>query len=63
MGGKGRGVFRSNYKGHMDKTKGRWNQGREVGMAGVRVEIGGKGRQLYLNSKKFKKRKNSSNFR
>ena len=31
-------VFRNNYKGHMDKTKGGWNQGREVGMAGVGVE-------------------------
>ena len=29
-------VFRNNYKGHMDKTKGGgWNQGRKVGMAGV----------------------------
>ena len=28
-------VFRNNYKGHMDKTKVGWNQGREVGMAGV----------------------------
>ena len=26
---KGRRVFRNNYKGHMDKTKGRWKQGRE----------------------------------
>ena len=24
----------NNYKGHMDKFKGGWNQGREVGMAG-----------------------------
>ena len=28
-------VSRNNYKGHMDKTKGEWNQGWEVGMAGV----------------------------
>ena len=27
-------VFRNNYKGHMDKTKGVWKQGREVGMVG-----------------------------
>ena len=32
MGGR---VFRNNSKGHMDKTKGGWEQGREVGMAGV----------------------------
>ena len=38
MGGR---VFRNNYKGHMDKTKGRGSkQGREVGLAGV----GGSGR-------------------
>ena len=34
MGGKWRRDFRNNYKGHMDKTEGGWNQGREVGMAG-----------------------------
>ena len=32
MGGR---VFRDNYKGHMDKTKGGWKQGREVGLAGI----------------------------
>ena len=31
-------VFRNNYKRHMDKTKGGWKQGREVGMAGVGEE-------------------------
>ena len=35
MGGKGRRVFRNNYKGYMDTTKGGWDQGWEVGMAGV----------------------------
>ena len=35
MGGKGRSVFRNMCKGHMDKTKGEWDQGWEVGMAGV----------------------------
>ena len=34
-GGKGGKVFRNNYKEHMDKIKGGWNQGREVGMAGM----------------------------
>ena len=27
-------VFRNIYKGHMDKTKGVWDQGWEVGMVG-----------------------------
>ena len=35
MGRKGGRVFRNNYKGHMDKIKGGWNQGRKVEMAGV----------------------------
>ena len=34
-GEKGVKVFRTNCKGHMDKTKEGWNQGRNVGMAGV----------------------------
>ena len=34
-GEKGESVFRNNYKGHMDKTKGGWKPGREVGIAGV----------------------------
>ena len=51
-GGKGGRVFRNNYKGHMDKTKREWDQGREVAMAGVWGEWGGKCRQLYLNSNK-----------
>ena len=33
--GKGEKGFQNNCKGHMNKTKGGWNQGREVGMAGV----------------------------
>ena len=28
-------VFGNNYKGHMDKTMWGWDQGREVGIAGV----------------------------
>ena len=54
----GRRVFRNNYKGHMDKTKWGWNQGKEVGLAGVwRGVVGSKCRQLYLNNNKiiFKK--------
>ena len=39
MGGKEGRVFRNNYRGHMDKTKVGWDQGKEVGMAGV---VGGK---------------------
>ena len=42
MGDKGGRVFR-NYKGHMNKTKMEWKQGRELGMAAVvgRVGCGG----------------------
>ena len=35
MGRKGGRVSRNMYKGPMDKTKGRYDQGWEVGMAGV----------------------------
>ena len=47
MGGdngvKGGMVFRNSHKGHMDKTKVGWNQGREMGMVGVwGAEVGGK---------------------
>ena len=34
----------------MDKTKVGWNQGRDVGMAGVGREVGGKATQLSLNN-------------
>ena len=35
-------IFRNNYKGHMDKKPRRdWDQGREVGMAGVGGVVGG----------------------
>ena len=44
MGGKGGRVFRNYYKGHMDKAKEGWKQGREVGTAGVEGE-GGRKRQ------------------
>ena len=37
MGERERRVFRNNYKGHMDKTKG-GGIGREEGMAGVEGE-------------------------
>ena len=40
MGGKGGRVFRNIYDGFMDKTKVEWDQGREVGMAGVGVAVG-----------------------
>ena len=46
-GGKEGRVFRNNYKGHMDKTKGGWKQGREEGLAVVEGEVvGSKHRQL-----------------
>ena len=47
MGGKRGRVFRNNYKGHMDKTKGGGIR-RKMGMTGV----GSKCRQLYLNNNK-----------
>ena len=37
MGGKGESVLRKNFKGHMDKTKGEWNQ--EMYVAGVGGKI------------------------
>ena len=43
-GGKGGRAFRNNYKGHMDKIKVGWNQGREVEKAGMGT-VGGGGRQ------------------
>ena len=39
----------------MDKNKGMWKQGREVGMAGVVGRGAGKGRELYLNNNKIQK--------
>ena len=39
----------------MDKNKGGWIQGREVGIAGVVEGVGGKGRKLYLNNNKIQK--------
>ena len=36
MGGKGRRVFRNNYKEHMDKTKGRGVEAEEGGWQGGR---------------------------
>ena len=40
MEGKGGRVFGNNYKGHMDKTKGVWKQGREVGWPGLWGVVG-----------------------
>ena len=55
MGGR---VFRNNYKGHIDKSKAGWNQGREVRMDGVWGGVmGSKCRQLYLNNNKIIKKK------
>ena len=47
-GGKSTKVFRNNYEGHMDKNKVVWNQGREVGMAGVEGSGGGKRQKTVL---------------
>ena len=35
-------VFKNNYKGHMDKTKEGWKQGREEGLAGEGGVVGNK---------------------
>ena len=43
MRGKEGSVFRNIYKGHMDKTKGSWDQGWEVEMAGVGGMVGENG--------------------
>ena len=40
-GGAGGRVFKNNYKGHMDRIKGRLKQGRDVGMAEVGESSGG----------------------
>ena len=37
-GDNGGRVFRNNYKGHMDKTKVGWKQGREEGLPGLMGE-------------------------
>ena len=59
MGKKGGRVFKNNYKGHMDKTKGRQNQGRDVGMAGVGGRGGGKRQTTVLEQQQnFKNGKN-----
>ena len=42
MGGKGRRVFRNNYKGHIQKSKMGWNHRREMGMTGVGLVVGEK---------------------
>ena len=42
MGEKGEGSSKNMYKGHMDKAKGRYDPGWEVGMAGVGGNGGGK---------------------
>ena len=56
MGGKGEGVFRNMYEGHMDKTKGGRIEGGRWGWLGLRGLVGVKWRQLYLkNNKKVRK--------
>ena len=52
MGGRGGRVFRNNYKGHTDKTKGGGIRGGRWGWLGWRGEVGRKWRQLYLNNNK-----------
>ena len=55
--GLGGRVFRNNYEGHMDKTKGGWNReggGDGWGWGGV---VGGKRQTTVFNNNKIKKEK------
>ena len=57
MGRKVGRVFRNNYKGHRDKTKGGWGGGDREGRwgwLGWEGVVGEKCRQLYLNNNKIK---------
>ena len=40
--GKEEGSSRDRYKGHVDKAKGEWDRGWEVGMGGARGGVGRK---------------------
>ena len=51
------------YKGNMDKAKGGWDWGWEVGMAGVGGSGGGKMETTVLEQQLKKERKKNSNFR
>ena len=53
MGAKGGRVFRNNYKGHMDKTKGGGNRGGRWGWFESGRMVGGICIQLYLNINKI----------
>ena len=54
----GRGVYRSYYKGHMDKIKGEGgDRGRRCVWLGLGRRVGRKCRQLYLNNNKNLKKK------
>ena len=54
MGGKGGRVIRSNYKGHMEKTKAGGIRGGRWGWLGLGGKMEAKCRQLYLNNNKKK---------
>ena len=49
---RGKGFQEQLQRTHGQRQRG-WNQGKEVGMAGVRGNVGGKYRQLYLNNNKI----------
>ena len=57
MGGKGRRVFRDNYKGHMEKPRGAEISRGMWGWLAWGQVVGRKCRQLYLNNNKKKKGK------
>ena len=50
-------IGRNVYEGHMDKAKGGWDQGWEVGMAGVEGSCGGKIETILLEQQLKKKKK------
>ena len=58
MGGKGEVYSGTTIKDTWTKLRGWWwKQGKEEGMEGMRVVVGGKCRQLYLNNSKIIKKK------
>ena len=50
-----KGVYRNNYKGHMDKNKGGGNRGGRWGWLRWWGGVGEKSRKLYLNNNKILK--------
>ena len=60
QGKEGEGSSKSRYKGHMDKTKGGWDQRQEVVICGVEGSYGGNMETTVLEEQE--KRKNINSF-